>query len=63
MKLHADLRQHVVIDIKLTWMDSPMPGMQRRKLDRDGEEAARATSIICYGPDSPLASYTHSGSA
>lgn len=64
MKLHADLSQRVVIDTnELPWMDSPMPGMQRRKLDRDGEEAARGTSIIRYGPDSPLASHTHGGSA
>lgn len=63
MKLHADLHPHIVIDIKLTWMDSPMPGMQRRRLDRDGKEAARGTSIIRYGPDSRLASHTHGGSA
>ncbi|XGV89073.1 MAG: hypothetical protein ACAF42_08970 [Limnothrix sp. BL-A-16] len=44
-------------------MDSPMPGMQRRRLDRDGKEAARGTSIIRYGPDSRLASHTHGGSA
>lgn len=62
MKLHADLHQRVVIRTRdLPWMDSPMPGVQRRMLDRDGEEVARATSIVRYAPGSQFPSHTHGG--
>ena len=53
MKLHADLSQRVVVESEsLDWVDSPMVGVQRRMLERDGEEVARATSIVRYAPDS-----------
>ncbi|MEM9772752.1 MAG: cupin, partial [Cyanobacteria bacterium P01_D01_bin.73] len=42
MKLNADLNQRVVIETEAQpWIDSPMPGVQRRMLDRDGDEIAR----------------------
>lgn len=40
-------------------MDSPLPGVQRRMLERDGDEVARATSIVRYAPGSRFAEHSH----
>jgi anti-sigma factor ChrR (cupin superfamily) len=62
MKLHTDYNQRVVIATNdLPWLDSPMPGVQRRLLERDGEEVARATSIIRYAPNSHFSAHRHGG--
>ena len=62
MKLHADLSQRVVVESEsLDWVDSPMIGVQRRMLERDGEEVARATSVVRYAPDSHFSAHTHGG--
>ncbi|NEP76200.1 cupin domain-containing protein, partial [Okeania sp. SIO2G5] len=51
MKINADFTERVVIQTNdLPWIDSPMPGVQRRMLDRVGEEVARATSLVRYAP-------------
>lgn len=62
MKLHAEFSQRVVVVSEdLPWIDSPMPGVQRRMLERDGEEVARATSIVRYAPGSHFSAHTHGG--
>jgi anti-sigma factor ChrR (cupin superfamily) len=62
MKLHADLSQRVVIESEsLDWLDSPMIGVQRRMLERDGAEVARATSVVRYAPNSHFSAHTHGG--
>lgn len=62
MKLHTDYSQRaVVFTNNLPWLDSPMPGVQRRMLERDGEEVARATSIVRYAPNSHFSPHTHGG--
>lgn len=62
MKLHADLNQRAVVFSKdLPWINSPMPGVQRRMLERDGGEVARATSIVRYAPGSYFSPHTHGG--
>jgi len=62
MKLYADFSQRVVVlSEALPWVDSPMPGVQRRMLERDGEEVARATSIVRYAPDSHFSAHAHGG--
>ncbi|MEL6224757.1 MAG: cupin domain-containing protein [Cyanobacteria bacterium J06627_8] len=62
MKLNADLTERVVINTnELPWRESPMAGVQRRMLERDGEEVARATSIVRYAPGSYFSAHTHSG--
>lgn len=62
MKLHADFNQRVVVlSDELAWIDSPMPGVQRRLLERDGNEVARATSIVRYAPNSYFSAHTHGG--
>jgi len=62
MKLHADLNQRAIAHTPdLPWVDSPIPGVQRRMLERDGEEVARATSLVRYAPGSQFSPHTHGG--
>ena len=62
MKIHADLTERAVVYTQdLPWVDSPMPGVQRRMLERDGEEVARATSLVRYAPGSAFSAHTHGG--
>jgi anti-sigma factor ChrR (cupin superfamily) len=62
MNINADLGRRAVVDSeRLPWVDSPLPGVQRRMLERDGEEVARATSIVRYAPGSAFAPHTHGG--
>lgn len=62
MQIHADLSLRAVVDSnELPWIDSPLPGVQRRMLERDGEEVARATTIVRYAPNSYFDAHTHIG--
>jgi anti-sigma factor ChrR (cupin superfamily) len=62
MDLHADLRERVVLDTHaLPWCPSPEAGVERRLLDRQGEEVARATSLVRYAPGSRFARHSHGG--
>ncbi|MGB2925274.1 MAG: cupin domain-containing protein [Limnothrix sp.] len=62
MQINANLAERVVLQTpELPWQDSPMAGVQRRMLDRDGEEVARATSLVRYAPDSDFPEHTHGG--
>jgi ChrR Cupin-like domain len=62
MELNADFsRRAVVHAARLPWVASPMPGVERRMLDRIGDEVARATSIVRYAAGSHFAAHTHGG--
>jgi anti-sigma factor ChrR (cupin superfamily) len=62
MQINADLSQRAVaMTEEMEWVDSPLAGVQRRMLDRDGEEVARATSIVRYAPNSHFSAHTHGG--
>jgi anti-sigma factor ChrR (cupin superfamily) len=62
IKLHADLsRRAVVRSDELPWVASPMAGVERRMLERDGGEVARATSLVRYAPGSRFSSHVHGG--
>lgn len=62
MDLNADFSKRVVIhSVDLDWIASPMPGVDRRMLDRIGGEVARATSIVRYAPGSKFSAHTHTG--
>lgn len=62
MKLNADFSQRAAVHAaRLAWMPSPMPGVERRMLDRIGEEVARATSIVRYAAGSRFSAHTHGG--
>ncbi|KIN62738.1 Anti-ECFsigma factor, ChrR [Sulfitobacter noctilucicola] len=62
MELNADFTRRVAVQSSaLDWQASPMPGVDRRMLDRIGDEVARATSIVRYAPGSSFSAHTHSG--
>lgn len=60
MQLNSNLSQRVVVESSLLpWVDSPLAGVRRQLLERDGGEVARATSIVRYAPGASFASHTH----
>lgn len=62
MELNADFSERVVVHYEeVEWLASPMPGVDRRMLDRIGGEVARATTIVRYAPDSKFSAHVHTG--
>jgi anti-sigma factor ChrR (cupin superfamily) len=62
MKINADLSKRARVDSdRLAWVASPLPGVERRMLERDGEEVARVTSLVRYAPGSRFSAHTHTG--
>jgi anti-sigma factor ChrR (cupin superfamily) len=62
MKINANFSERVVINTnEMSWTPSPMPGVERKMLDRIGEEIARATSLVRYAPNSHFSAHTHGG--
>jgi anti-sigma factor ChrR (cupin superfamily) len=62
MLINADLNQRAVVaTAALPWVPSPEPGVERKMLERDGGEVARATSLVRYLPGSKFASHEHGG--
>jgi anti-sigma factor ChrR (cupin superfamily) len=62
MKIHADLAERAAVaSDALPWVASPLPGVERRMLERDGEEVARVTSLVRYAAHSHFSAHTHSG--
>ena len=62
MNMNADFSLRVVLHgASMAWMDSPVAGVQRRMLDRIGDEVARATTIVRYAPGSRFTAHTHGG--
>ena len=62
MRLNADLSRRVVLDTTaLDWCPSPLAGVERKMLDRLGDEVARATSLVRYAPGSSFARHRHGG--
>jgi anti-sigma factor ChrR (cupin superfamily) len=62
MILNADFTKRAVVHaVTLDWKASPMPGVERRMLDRIGDEVARATTIVHYAPESQFTQHVHGG--
>lgn len=62
MRINADFTQPALVHAEQEpWVPSPMPGVDRRMLDRIGDEVARATSIVRYAPNSSFSAHTHGG--
>lgn len=60
MQLNTDYTMRIVIDTAaLPWQPSPAPGVERKLLERDGEEVARATSLVRYAPGARFAMHRH----
>lgn len=62
MDLNADFSKRAVAhSATMPWIPSPMAGVDRRMLDRIGDEVARATSIVRYAPHSKFSPHIHGG--
>lgn len=62
MKINADISKRAVVhSASLKWVPSPLPGVERRMLERDGGEVARVTSLVRYAPASRFSAHTHTG--
>jgi anti-sigma factor ChrR (cupin superfamily) len=62
MHLNADFNQRALVRFEASdWVASPMPGVNRRMLDRIGDEVARATTIVRFDPGSAFSAHTHDG--
>jgi len=62
MKINANFKERVVVhSADMPWVDSPMPGVSRRPLDRVGAEVARATTVVKYEPGSQFSAHVHTG--
>lgn len=61
-QIHADpfLPARVEVDA-LPWVPSPAIGVERRMIERDGDEVARVTSVVRYAPNSHFAPHRHNG--
>src|SRR6516162_5700894 len=62
MEINADFSKRAAVHAaRLPWIPSPIKGVDRRMLDRIGDEVARATSIVRYAPHSHFSPHTHGG--
>ncbi len=62
MELNANFAERVAMHgAQIPWKSSPMPGVERRMLDRLGDEVARATTIVRYAPNSHFSPHVHTG--
>ncbi|HUB11804.1 MAG TPA: cupin domain-containing protein [Acetobacteraceae bacterium] len=62
MEINVDFTSRVAVHAaRLSWVPSPMAGVERRMLDRIGDEVARATSIVRYASGSHFSPHTHGG--
>jgi len=62
MKINAEFSQIASAHTaEQDWIPSPIVGVDRKPLDRVGNEVARATSIVRYAPHSTFSPHIHSG--
>ncbi len=62
MDVNSDFSKRVLLHANsITWEESPMPGVDRRRLDRVDAENERVTTIVRYAPASKFSSHVHTG--
>jgi anti-sigma factor ChrR (cupin superfamily) len=62
MDINTDFKQRIVLNAdQLAWQASPVPGVDRKCLDRVGGEVARASSIVRYAPNIVFTPHAHDG--
>lgn len=62
MELNSDFGERAAARFgTMPWMPSPMPGVDRKMLDRIGNEVARATSVVRYAAGSHFSPHAHGG--
>ncbi len=60
MNIHADFSQKAVVNThEAPWLPSPMAGVNRKPLDRIGDEVAIATTIVSYAANSSFPKHAH----
>lgn len=60
MRINADFSQRAISAPSADqWITSPASGVDRRMLDRIGDEVARATSVVRYAPRSSFSRHMH----
>lgn len=60
MQIRSDFSARVVVKAgEEGFVPSPLPGVTRLMLDRDGGEVARATTIVSYAPGSHFTAHRH----
>ncbi len=62
MDVNSDFSKRVLLHANsIAWEESPMPGVDRRRLDRVDAENERVTTIVRYAPASKFSSHVHTG--
>lgn len=62
MRLNDDTSKSAIVhSARLEWVPSPSAGVERRMLYREGDEVARATTVVRYLPGTFFPSHTHTG--
>lgn len=62
MDINSDFDKRVALSAhEAAWTPSPVPGVDRRVLDRIGGEVARATSMVRYAPGAIFGPHAHDG--
>lgn len=62
MRINADLNERAVQRTsQMEWVASPADGVYRKRLDRDGDEVARATSLVRFEPGARFPHHVHGG--
>lgn len=62
MRVNADFQARTIVRFEENeWVPSPMKGVERKMLDRIGDEVARATTIVRFAPGSAFSAHTHDG--
>jgi anti-sigma factor ChrR (cupin superfamily) len=62
MNLNADFTARASAHgASMAWVSSPAGGVDRRMLDRVGDEVARATTIVRFAPGSKFPAHVHGG--
>lgn len=62
MRVNADFDSRTLVRFDETdWVPSPSSGVERKMLDRIGNEIARATTIVRFAPGSAFSAHTHDG--
>jgi anti-sigma factor ChrR (cupin superfamily) len=60
LSINADRRALALVDGRsMPWAPSPEGGVDRRMLERDGDEVALATSLVRYAPGSRFPTHAH----
>ena len=62
MIINADFTLKAVMNTQqMNWESSPAAGVQRKYLDRVGDEVAIASTIVKYAPNSSFTRHAHGG--